>query len=72
MQVNIPLEWDAISIINVTNILDYINDPVPDGAVIYTGDIPFQYSKNEACIQKFKVTQQETFSQLQARTIHSY
>ena len=27
--------------------LDYFDDPVPDGSVIYPGDIPFQYSEKE-------------------------
>ena len=27
--------------------LDYFNNPIPDYAVIYTGDIPFQYNKIE-------------------------
>ena len=26
---------------------DYFNDPVPDGALIYAVDIPFQYSEKE-------------------------
>ena len=27
--------------------MDYFDDPVPDGAVVYTGDVPFQYNKQE-------------------------
>ena len=33
--------------------LDYLNDPILDGAVIYVGDIPFQYNKAEVRYTEF-------------------
>ena len=33
--------------------LDYFNDHIPDDSVIYTSDIPFQYSKIEGRYTKF-------------------
>ena len=33
--------------------LDYFNDQVPDDAVIYTGDVPFQYNKQEGMCSEF-------------------
>ena len=33
--------------------LDYFKDPIPDDAVIFTGDIPFQYNKIEGRYTKF-------------------
>ena len=33
--------------------LDYFNDPIPDDAVIYTGDIPFKYNKVEGRYTQF-------------------
>ena len=38
--------------------LDYFKDPILDGAVIYVGDVPFQYNEREASIQSSKITQQ--------------
>ena len=34
-------------------ILDYFNDPILDDAVIYTGDIPFQYNKIDGRYTEF-------------------
>ena len=33
--------------------LDYFSDPVPDGAVIYEGNVPFQYNKQEDMYTEF-------------------
>ena len=33
--------------------IDYFDDPVPDGAVIYNGDVPCQYNKKEGMYTEF-------------------
>ena len=33
--------------------IDYVDDPVLDGAVIYAGDVPFQYNEQEGMYTKF-------------------
>ena len=34
-------------------LLDYLNDPILDDALIYAGDIPFQYNKIEGSYTEF-------------------
>ena len=36
--------------------LDYFNEPVQDGAVMYTGDVPFQYRKQEVTTELSDIT----------------
>ena len=33
--------------------LDYFNDPVPDGAVIYVSNVPFQYNERQCKYTEF-------------------
>ena len=50
MPVRTLLECDAIS---TAYFIDYFDDPVPDGAVIYAGDVPFQYNEQEGMCTEF-------------------
>ena len=43
------------------HLLDCFNDPIPDDAVIYMSDIPFQYNEKRAGILNSWVTKQVQF-----------
>ena len=49
-----------------------MDDPVPNGTVIYAGDILFQYSETKGIHTEVLTNQQEMFSWPQAGTMISY
>ena len=42
-----------ISLSLTKQFIDYFTDPVLDGAVIYAGDIPYQYNEQEGTYTEF-------------------
>ena len=52
--------------------IDYFDDPIPDGAGIYAGDILFHYYEKEGTYTVSLVIQQDTYSWLQVGAINSY
>ena len=43
------------------HLIDYVSNPVQDGVVIYTGNVPFQYNEQEGIYTEFSGNQQIMF-----------